>query len=446
MQIQKQCENCSRDDACGVCLCSMISLCSACAVSHAGVKAGTWHSVEPLAAEMFLESLEDREDYFRRKEVVNQLTTSIEKEIKKLNTFRHQIISTKHRILENLEAVISTQLEQITQADECLNAILQELDLCRYFKNLRHNNLVHDLVIKSAQLERPKLNIVTTNISTERVITELNSMIQFNFSLANSVTSIKTPNPELYYFKPEVPEITFISFSSDSVFTSTHPLSRSFHEMAAWSKVDEDHVIITGGKKGSIISRDVFLIHLKDLTVVQLKPMIRNRYLHGIISTSKYLLIFGGMHKSSLKECEALNLSNYTWDTIPDMHSPRHGFTATHYNSLIFLAGGRGNSSIELFSPETHTFTKLAVSLPKSINCSTAVCVDEGVLIFSGDNLYMYSIQDSLLDLGTIDYNVWWSNTPVVCYSHRLMGLHGNNCTMWTWDMSQDDKARVVKL
>jgi hypothetical protein len=135
---------------------------------------------------------------------VNKLTTSIEKEIKKLNTFRHQIISTKHRILENLEALISTQL------DECLNEILQELDLCRYFKNLRHYKLVHDLVIKSAQLERPKLNILTTNISTERVITELNSMIQFNFSLANSVTSIATPKPELYYFKPEMPEITFV--------------------------------------------------------------------------------------------------------------------------------------------------------------------------------------------------------------------------------------------
>ncbi len=124
------------------------------------------------------------------------------------------------------------------------------------------------------------------------------------------------------------------------------------------------------------------------------------------------------------------------------MHSPRHGFTATHYNSLIFLAGGRGNSSIELFSPETHTFTKLAVSLPKSINCSTAVYVDEGVLIFSGDNLYMYSIQDSLLDLGSIYYNVWWS----IFYTHRLMGLNGNNCTMWTWDMNQDDKARIMKL
>jgi hypothetical protein len=54
----------------------------------------------------------------------------------------------------------------------------------------------------------------------------------------------------------------------------------------------------------------------------------------------------------------------------------------------------------------------------------------------------MYSIQDSLLDLGSIYYNVWWS----IFYTHRLMGLNGNNCTMWTWDMNQDDKARIMKL
>lgn len=424
----------------------MISLCSGCAVSHSNSKSTGWHSIEPLAAEMFMEGLDDREDYFRRKEVVNNLTKQIEQELRKLSQFKEQVIHTQHQIRETLELVIAQNLNSISQAEECLNAILQELDLCRYFKNLKKNNVVHDLVKKSAEFENPQVNIVTTHINTDKVINELSSIIQVDFSVENSVTQVKLNKSELYYFKPHVNEITFISYTSDAVSTETQSLSRSFYEMSGWCKVDDDHLIITGGKQNTIISREAYLIHLKDLTVVQLKPMNKHRYLHGIISTSSHLYIFGGMHKSSLKDCEVLNLSTYTWEVLPAMHAPRHGFTATLYASAIFLAGGRENDSIELFYPDTLKFVQVPVRLPRCRNCSTSVCVDDGVLIFTGDNLYMYNREGNLLDLGSIDYNVWWSNSPVVVDNTRLMGLFGNSLAMWTWDIHKEDKVKIFKL
>lgn len=138
----------------------------------------------------------------------------------------------------------------------------------------------------------------------------------------------------------------------------------------------------------------------------------------GILVWQSAVFLFGGSAFGN--RSERMSLSCSYWKELPVMREWRQHFTPVEWHNAIYLCGGIGNRTIEVF--DSVSFRTLYIYIPYR---TQSVCVAQG------EELVIYSSVDRLVlthtELGVVvrgkqgsaDIEAW--NTPPVFAGQRLI-------------------------
>lgn len=121
------------------------------------------------------------------------------------------------------------------------------------------------------------------------------------------------------------------------------------------------------------------------------RPMLQARMGACGIHQSDYVYVFGGYNLESeiaLKTCERYSLDSLKWSPLPMMTTERRDASCCVLNNSIYLISGRGQSSIEVFSLDSFTWSEADIMLNHPVsNFSVYVFPEPEAIILLGGRL-----------------------------------------------------------
>jgi len=131
----------------------------------------------------------------------------------------------------------------------------------------------------------------------------------------------------------------------------------------------------------------------------------------GALFGDRYYLV-GGMQDNFqlVEECDVFNFSSGQWEAIPAPKQPRISPRLVALKGKLYLTGGsspnangefRPNPSIEVFDPETRSWSTIIEKLPVSPDHLQVLALRDRLLLYSANGKDSKSIQLLLIDPGT---------------------------------------------
>ena len=114
-------------------------------------------------------------------------------------------------------------------------------------------------------------------------------------------------------------------------------------------------------------------------------------YAHSSTVTSSGILVCGGSTEccgsASKKECYEYRSKSNNWTAMPSMTTEREGFDMVHVNHKIYAVGGAGSRrSMEIFDPNTRTWTNQSIPFTAYRHCITQLSADQFILTGGSEN------------------------------------------------------------
>lgn len=104
----------------------------------------------------------------------------------------------------------------------------------------------------------------------------------------------------------------------------------------------------------------------------------------GVQMWREAVYVFGSHVTEGEKKSECLQLRDLVWTALPDMHAPRSCFTPAVWRNAIYLCGGTGNDTVEVW--DCHSMTLWSLKLP-ALNITLSCATDNQLLMLSSDYL-----------------------------------------------------------
>lgn len=222
------------------------------------------------------------------------------------------------------------------------------------------------------------------------------------------VLSDYQPRPlYIYKFLDFSEEILSLNVQNSQACIFTIP-GEKFFPQAAWSMTEDEKLIISGGFDGNPRNSTV-VYNLITNKAERAGNMVIGRYHHVLISLGKYIYAIGGISNQIVKKCERFSLEKKEWTTIGNLIIGRENPGACSHNNKVYICGGSGIESLEVFSPMSGKFNLLSLRLPSPGKC----CVfpyDNFLYILQKENIYMVqTLKLALSTVGSVENNDWWS-------------------------------------
>ena len=229
------------------------------------------------------------------------------------------------------------------------------------------------------------------------------------------------------YF-PSVHNSTLTLYHLATRKTSQHSLSVNFRDGGGYAMLDSCHLLCVGSYP---YSAAVHSLDLTTVTMTQLAPLPAPRGYAGVAKLGSFAYVFGGRERFnvSMHSCWKLNLGEEQWQSVGNMTYPRSSFNPCVFRSLVYLVGAViGNKGVELFSPQTETFTVLSLSLPLEVKATSVVFIAKNELCVLTTNRRMarWKIdEEENFRLSVTDKPCWSSQQPLVVNSKALIAAKG---------------------
>mmetsp|Transcript_23074 Transcript_23074/g.22844 ORF Transcript_23074/g.22844 Transcript_23074/m.22844 type:complete len:115 (+) Transcript_23074:1009-1353(+) len=105
----------------------------------------------------------------------------------------------------------------------------------------------------------------------------------------------------------------------------------------------------------------------------------------GMVYHKDAVYVFGGENDNgNLRRCEKYDLIEKTWVDLPDMQSMRSAFTISIVNGKFYIIGD--SRVIEIFDPETNTFSSSPISMPESSSYTTTIYISGYLFVFQDNS------------------------------------------------------------
>ena len=130
----------------------------------------------------------------------------------------------------------------------------------------------------------------------------------------------------------------------------------------------DSRIIIGGGgdyASGSVFSSvEVFSVegeHCGSIESHGIPNLRRKRWKHAAVAIKDNMYSMGGEtgNGKALKSCECVNITTFETASVPSMNKKRKYPSAATNGDTIYVSGGMGASSIEMYTPATNKWTNL---------------------------------------------------------------------------------------
>lgn len=212
--------------------------------------------------------------------------------------------------------------------------------------------------------------------------------------------------------------LRFFDCSTDQ-WQSQVPLCRPVQadETSSYGLLATGEVLLTGGGLGVAAWNSVYLLN-RHGTVIELNPMRKPRRRHALIIHLGFAYIFGGWSQTREKSTEKILaescdcLERCHWTAMSDMLFERSSFNPCAYGALVYLCGGSGTETAEVFDPVEELFAALPFELPESTETFSVVS-DSTLHIISKEFICRWQLNTQLCYYPNDRSQIWGSMTPV---------------------------------
>ncbi|OMJ74738.1 hypothetical protein SteCoe_26284 [Stentor coeruleus] len=244
----------------------------------------------------------------------------------------------------------------------------------------------------------------------------------------------------LKYFKKH--SLTLYLYYLDTKTTEEVGLDKgiTLKEYAAWVDLPTGEVFYCGGGYPES-SSETFIINPSSGTHTKLPDMLSPRHSHGIYYQDNYVYVFGGLENnlyltSVMSKSERFNLSQGTWEALPDIESPRGDVSVSSSDNHLFIFG-RGSKYLTDY-PDNYPFLNL-----EEDNGGCSLAHDNFLYIFQSDFLKVYNLNTITFEdkIQLPGLKSWWSHCPPMWFEDSIYFV------WWEepgWICQYDDKKKVL--
>lgn len=221
-----------------------------------------------------------------------------------------------------------------------------------------------------------------------------------------------------------------------------------FYHNSSWCMSPASQLYVTGGSLTGRSRSDCLIYRIPSNVCLEARHMQVARRSHASIYHNRYCYVFGGLvdaEKTSL--CERYSEEQNAWETLPQMKDRRAYLGCCEFHGKIYLAGGAGNSSVEIFDPDTSAFDKTVLAQLAMEDSCSLLAVDHCIVLFHGSFQGQVTrwtpgtgqVVTTELSFG----NSWSSCAPLLC-GHSLYFLRSDS--VYSFDLDADETAFVKRL
>ena len=155
----------------------------------------------------------------------------------------------------------------------------------------------------------------------------------------------------------------------------------------------------------------------------------------GVEEMDGKIYFAGGKDGSGPKSiAERYNPTNNTWETLNEMSINRRGIASSVLNDKLYVIGGVGLSSVEIFDPSNDNWVS-GVSLPGEVQYGTSITIDGKIYLVGGRNASEQNINQVLcFDPATNQWSaktnmptLTWNETRL--FENRIWAIGGYTST-----------------
>ena len=250
--------------------------------------------------------------------------------------------------------------------------------------------------------------------------------------LSRTITSkpeeiLQSLAPCVYHFVQNTNRIVWYNVEQECWLEFAVP-NHIFLKDSAWSLCEGGKLMNTGGYEFQ--AKDtVYVIDLDSRKEEKCQNMPRKRFKHAQVSLGSYVYVVGGVgKKAAIKSVHRYNLYSKRWSKIGKLSCMREYPGACSHEGKIYIAGGVGSQSIEVFNPLSQRFSLINIKISSPGRCC-AFSYDDYIIILRGDTLAKFvPKEENSVELGKVLDSDWMiSGEPYItrdcCYFYYLQEL-----------------------
>jgi hypothetical protein len=213
----------------------------------------------------------------------------------------------------------------------------------------------------------------------------------------------------------------FISFSIET--NTSEVFSVDVDNKSVCTVVPDGSVIITGGQG----KNSTFIFNIFEKTIEKSECMLCCRYNHAAVTLGDFVYVIGGKNENfCLKSCERFDFVNKNWQRVGDLVTSRDKHSACVYRGRIFVSGGDGIDTLEVYNTVANKFTTLrtVLSIP---GCSLMFSIEDFMIIFHDKSVSTFDpAKFTCSQFSMLSKNEWYTNSSVFVSGKNAFFLRGN--------------------
>jgi N-acetylneuraminic acid mutarotase len=146
----------------------------------------------------------------------------------------------------------------------------------------------------------------------------------------------------------------------------------------------------------------------------------RNAY-DGVCSIDGKIYFVGGWDGNASTTFELYNASTNSWNTLPPLNSPRAGIASAVLNGKLYVIGGEGYSSLDIFDPVSELWSS-GQPLPHEVRKGAAISIAGKIYLTGGQNALGERLK-KLFEYNPIT-NQWTQKANMQYARHGLKVIH----------------------
>lgn len=213
----------------------------------------------------------------------------------------------------------------------------------------------------------------------------------------------------------------FISFNIEA--NTSEVFSIDVDNKSVCTVVPDGSVIITGGDG----KNSTFIFNIFEKTIEKSESMLCCRYNHAAVTLGDFVYVIGGKNENfCLKSCERFDFVNKNWQRVGDLVTARDKHSACVYRGRIFVSGGDGIDTLEVYNTVANKFTTLrtVLSIP---GCSLMFSIEDFMIIFHDKSVSTFDpAKFTCSQFSMLSENEWYTNSSVFVSGKNAFFLRGN--------------------
>lgn len=395
----ERCEGC-REPATSLCVCTFPwpKFCSSCSESHLSTTRSK-HKLEPLAARTFLYGPEALPAYYDRQYVVSKSLDYLQLSRNEMKQCQEQVEELIQTIQSKVNLWISATRQQLSSILKTAEQEITEMEAA--IENLRFNvrgsgreleEMVERARREDVERVKDKVNLIKCEFKPYLLTAALSEILSLSLQ-----PSLLHSTPCILHFLSESQQILKYSLSDNMLYRCPSLRDLPLFSGAAWCLLGEKYeYLYSGGQHNAEVMKGCWVVNSGRMQVRNTGEMMYARYLHTLVGTQDVVYALGGNGGSrGIRECEEYRRETGKWARIADMHERRFGATGCLYKSSVYIAGGVGSDTAEVYSPQVNQFTRLSLTLPSNNKFTTALVLADTLIILQEANMYQWSLSHS---------------------------------------------------